>query len=151
MRAVVQRVSRAEVRVAGEVVGSIAQGLAVLVGVTHADTMADAEALAEKLAGLRIFADEAGAMNLALPEVGGSILVVSQFTLYGDARRGRRPSFTDAARPQLAESLVERVVSRLREAGLVVATGRFGTRMEVDLVNDGPVTLLLQTEGGRLV
>lgn len=151
MRAVVQRVSRAEVRVDGRPVGAVGSGLVVLVGVTFGDTEADAMALADKIAGLRIFADEKGAMNLSVSEVGGSALVVSQFTLYADARKGRRPSFTAAASPEVARALIDVVVSRLEEAGLVVATGEFGALMEVDLVNRGPVTIILETRDGRVV
>ncbi|MFP3913956.1 MAG: D-aminoacyl-tRNA deacylase [Actinomycetota bacterium] len=151
MRAVVQRVSRAEVRVEGDTVGAIGPGLLVLVGVSPGDSASDAGAIADKLVGLRIFPDEAGAMNLSLDDVGGAILVVSQFTLYGEVRRGRRPSFTGAAGPEVAEPLVEEMVERMRTAGVEVETGRFGAMMQVELVNDGPVTILLQTKGGRLV
>ena len=146
MRAVIQRVSRAAVRVDGVPVGAIGRGFLVLLGVTHADGRAEAEWLARKVAGLRVFEDDAGKMNLGLSEVGGDVLVVSQFTLYGDARKGRRPSFTDAARPEQAEPLVDYFASRLREEGLQVETGVFGAVMEVELVNDGPVTLWLDTE-----
>ena len=145
MRAVVQRVSRAAVRVDGEVVGAIERGFLVLVGATHGDGQAEADRLASKIAGLRVFEDEAGKMNLDLLSTGGAVLVVSQFTLYGDVRKGRRPSFTDAARPELAEPLVEYFADRLRAAGLKVETGRFGAHMQVELVNDGPVTLWLDT------
>ncbi len=153
MRAVVQRVSRAAVRSRTspdddhETVGSIGPGLAVLVGVTHDDTATQAEKLADKLWGLRIFDDADGVMNVAASEANGGagaeLLVVSQFTLYGDTSRGRRPSWIDAARPDVAEPLVERVVDRLRELGATVATGRFRTDMQVELVNDGPVTLVI--------
>jgi D-aminoacyl-tRNA deacylase len=146
LRAVIQRVSRAEVRVDGARVGAIERGFLVLLGVTHADRRAEADWLARKIAGLRIFEDDAGKMNLALPDVGGAVLLVSQFTLYGDARKGRRPSFTDAARPEQAEPLVDYFAARLREEGLRVETGVFGAMMEVELVNDGPVTLWLDTE-----
>lgn len=146
MRAVIQRVSRAEVRVDGVPVGAIEGGFLVLLGVTHADGWAEAEWLARKVAGLRIFEDEAGKMNLGLTDMGGAVLVVSQFTLYGDARKGRRPSFTDAARPEQAEPLVDYFAARLREEGLQVQTGVFGAVMEVELVNDGPVTLWLDTQ-----
>ena len=150
MRAVVQRVSEASVVVDGRVVGAIGRGLLVLLGVTHADGEAEAAALARKIAGLRIFEDAAGKFNLASNEVGGSVLVVSQFTLYGDARKGRRPSFTDAARPEQAEPLIRRFVQLLRDEGLPVQTGVFGALMAVHLVNDGPVTLWLDTaELGR--
>jgi D-tyrosyl-tRNA(Tyr) deacylase len=147
LRAVIQRVSRAAVRVAGVPVGAIGRGFLVLLGVTHADGRAEAEWLARKVAELRIFEDDAGKMNLGLTDVGGAVLVVSQFTLYGDARKGRRPSFTDAARPEQAEPLVDYFAARLREEGLRVETGAFGAMMEVELINDGPVTLWLDTEG----
>jgi D-tyrosyl-tRNA(Tyr) deacylase len=148
MRAVVQRVSRAAVssRVGGsewEVVGEIATGLAVLVGITHGDTAPQAQKLANKLAGVRVFDDDAGVMNLSVADVGGSLLVVSQFTLYGDTSRGRRPSWSLAAAPEVAEPLVDSVVAALRAMGLDVATGRFRTEMRVELVNDGPVTLVI--------
>ncbi len=145
MRAVVQRVSRAEVRVAGEVVGRVGRGLAVLVGVAAGDGEDEARLVADKVAALRIFEDEAGKMNRAVAEVGGAVLVVSQFTLLGDARKGNRPSFTAAAPPEAANALYERVCALLREKGLAVATGVFRAHMEVELVNDGPVTILLDT------
>ena len=148
MRAVVQRVSRGEVRVDGRVVGAIGTGLVVLIGVTFGDLEADARALADKIAGLRIFADDQGAMNLSVTDVG---LVVSQFTLYADARKGRRPSFTSAAPPDMARALIDVFVRRLEDAGLVVATGEFGALMDVDLTNHGPVTIILETQNGRLV
>lgn len=146
MRAVVQRVSRAEVRVAGEPVGTIGCGLLVLLGIATDDGEDDASALARKIAGLRVFRDEAGDMNRDLREVGGAVLVVSQFTLQGDARRGRRPSFAAAARPEQAEPLYERVLAELRREGLPTASGSFGAAMEVELVNDGPVTILLDSK-----
>ncbi|HYW52855.1 MAG TPA: D-aminoacyl-tRNA deacylase [Dongiaceae bacterium] len=146
MRAVIQRVSRASVTVDGRVAGAIERGLLALVGVAVDDADADADALAQKIAGLRVFDDRAGAMNLALADVHGAVLVVSQFTLLGDVRKGRRPSFITAARGELAERLYERVASRLRESGLHVATGIFGADMAVELVNDGPVTILLDTK-----
>jgi D-aminoacyl-tRNA deacylase len=146
LRAVVQRCSRACVRVDGEVVGEIGRGLVVLVGVGLQDSEADAAWLAEKLRGLRIFPDDEQNMNRSLEEVGGAVLVVSQFTLHGDARKGRRPSFIDAARPELAEPLVRAVADALRDAGVTVAEGRFGAMMDVELVNDGPVTILLDSE-----
>ncbi len=150
MRAVVQRVSQASVAVDGRVVGAIERGFLVLLGVTHGDGEAEAAALARKIAGLRIFEDVAGKFNLALSDVGGAVLVVSQFTLYGDARKGRRPSFTAAARPEQAEPLCDRFVDLLRGEGLRVQTGVFGAIMAVHLVNDGPVTLWLDTaELGR--
>ncbi len=145
MRAVVQRVSRASVAVAGELVGAIERGFLVLVGVAVDDGEADADALARKIAGLRIFDDPSGAMNLGLAEVGGAVLVVSQFTLLGDVRKGRRPSFVAAARGAPAQALYERVAAGLRAAGLPVGTGRFGADMAVELVNDGPVTILIDT------
>lgn len=146
MRAVVQRVTEARVKVAGKIVGEIGRGLMVLIGVSTNDTEVDAAWLADKLAGLRIFEDEDGKMNLACAEIGGSVLAVSQFTLLGDARQGRRPSFTMAARPELAEPLYEQVVSILRDRGLNVQTGQFRTEMKVELVNDGPVTMLLDSQ-----
>jgi len=145
MRAVVQRVTRAQVTVNGEVTGKIARGLLVLLGVTHLDTESDADYLADKIAGLRIFEDEAGKMNLSVRDVNGGILVVSQFTLYGDVRRGKRPSFDAAASPQQARTLYEYFVERIRSLGLSCATGRFQERMQVELVNDGPVTILLDS------
>lgn len=151
MRAVVQRVTRAAVRVGDEVVGAIGSGLLVLVGVTGEDTGRDADLVASKLVGLRIFPDDSQAMNRSVHEAGGAVLIVSQFTLYADTRRGRRPSFTAAANPQVAEPLVERVVVGVRQAGIEVQSGRFGARMAVELVNDGPVTVLVETHRGRLV
>ena len=147
----VQRVSSAQVTVDGESVGEITGGLLVLVGATHDDTVADARAVAAKIAGLRILADRAGKMNLSLLDTGGEALVVSQFTLYGDVRKGRRPSFVKAARPDPAQILVDEVVAELRRRGVPVATGRFGAMMEVSLTNDGPVTIVLETGGGRVV
>lgn len=145
MRAVVQRVSQAQVTVGEEVTGKIGRGLLVLVGVGQNDTEADADYLAEKIAGLRIFEDGQGKMNLALADVGGSVLAVSQFTLYGDVRRGKRPSFDAAAPPQLARVLYESFVAKIRSQGLICATGRFQELMQVHLVNDGPVTILLDS------
>lgn len=144
MRAVVQRVSRASVVVAGETVGAISGGLCVLIGVTHGDSPADADALAQRLATLRVFEDDDAKMNRSVLDVGGSVLVVSQFTLYADASRGRRPSFTNAAPGPVAEPLVDRVVEALRALQVTVATGRFGADMAVALVNDGPVTILME-------
>jgi D-tyrosyl-tRNA(Tyr) deacylase len=144
MRALVQRVTRASVTVEGEVVGAIGAGLCVLVGVTHDDDEAAAARLAQKLWGLRILADDAGLMNLSVADTGGELLVISQFTLYGDTRKGRRPSYVAAARPEQAEPLVDEVVGALRGLGASVQTGRFGADMQVDLVNDGPVTLLVE-------
>lgn len=144
MKALLQRVSHASVTVDGAIVGQIGRGFCVLLGVTHSDTQAEAEWLANKIAGLRLFEDEAGKMNLGLSDVGGAVLVVSQFTLYGDARKGRRPSFTDAAPPEIAEPLVDYLVEQLRGHGLTVATGVFGAMMQVEIHNDGPVTLLIE-------
>ena len=144
MRAVVQRVSEAAVRVDGEVVGAIGAGLCVLVGVTHEDTVDAARALAAKLWNLRIMADDDGVMNRSVAETTGEVLVVSQFTLYGNTERGRRPSWIDAARPEVAEPLVDEVVAALRSLGATVATGRFRTEMQVSLINDGPATILLE-------
>jgi D-tyrosyl-tRNA(Tyr) deacylase len=144
MRALVQRVTRASVTVDGEVVGSIGRGLCALVGVTHADDAAAADKLARKLWELRIFPDDDGVMNRPVADVGGHVLVVSQFTLYADTRKGRRPSWIDAARPEHAEPLVDAVVAALGARGAVVATGVFRADMKVDLVNDGPVTLMLE-------
>ena len=141
----VQRVSRAEVRVGGKATGTVGRGLAVLLGVAREDGEEDARQLADKVAALRIFEDPAGKMNLALAEVGGGVLVVSQFTLLGDARKGNRPSFVDAAPPEAANALYERFCALLREKGLAVATGVFRAEMEVELVNDGPVTILLDS------
>lgn len=145
MRALVQRVSRALVTVEGEVTGSIATGLVALVGVTHGDDDQAAVKLADKLVHLRVFDDGSGRMNRSVADIGGSVLVVSQFTLYGDARKGRRPSYADAAPPELAEPLIDRVAERVAEQGVGLATGRFRTSMQVELVNDGPVTLLIET------
>jgi len=144
MRALVQQVTRARVAVDGEEVGAIGPGLCVFVGVTHDDTPAHAEKLAAKVWNLRIFNDDAGAMNLSVADVGGAILAVSQFTLYGDTSRGRRPSWISAARPEQAEPLVDAFVAALRSLGAEVAIGRFRTDMEVELVNDGPTTLMLE-------
>ena len=144
MRIVLQRVSRASVRISGRQVGAIETGFLLLAGFTHSDTPAQAVWMAEKVAGLRIFSDPAGKMNLGLAEVGGAVLVVSQFTLYGDSAKGRRPSFIDAARPELAIPLYERFCAELRGRGLRVETGEFGAEMQVELVNDGPVTLILE-------
>lgn len=145
MRAVVQRVSRAKVTVAGEVVGEIGMGLLVLLGVGEEDRPDDAEYLAEKIVGLRIFPDDEGKMNRSLTEVGGGLLAVSQFTLYGDCRKGRRPSFVAAARPEQAVELYQAFVAEVRGRGIPAATGRFQEHMDVELVNDGPVTLLLDS------
>ena len=144
MRALLQRVSRAEVRVEGAVVGRIERGLLVLIGLTASDTDQDVDWMADKVCDLRIFGDDQGKMNLSVVETGGAVLAVSQFTLYGDAHTGRRPSFIAAARPEVAEPLYERFVARVRARGIAVQTGRFGAMMDVELVNDGPVTLWLE-------
>jgi len=144
MRGLVQRVTTASVTVGEEEVGRIGPGLCVLVGVTHDDDAATARRLADRIWGLRIMADEAGVMNRSVADTTGQVLVISQFTLYGDTRKGRRPSWIDAARPEQAEPLVDEVVAELRRLGATVATGRFGADMAVALVNDGPVTLLLE-------
>jgi D-aminoacyl-tRNA deacylase len=146
MRAVVQRVREAAVRIRGEEVGRIGVGLLVFLGVGRLDAVADVQVMAEKVANLRIFPDADDKMNLSIVEIGGEALVVSQFTLWGDCRKGRRPSFTGAAPPEVAKCLYEAFVQRLRDCGLVVQTGRFQEMMEVSLVNDGPVTLLLDTQ-----
>jgi D-tyrosyl-tRNA(Tyr) deacylase len=145
MRAVVQRVSRAKVLVNGDVAGGIGRGLLVLLGVGAGDTRVDADYLAEKIVGLRIFEDAGGKMNLAVPEIEGAVLAVSQFTLYGDVRRGKRPSFDGAADPQVARELYEYFVGKIRAAGLRCETGRFQETMQVELVNEGPVTILLDS------
>jgi len=145
MRAVVQRVRRAKVTVNGEITGEIGLGLLVLLAVGAGDTRAEADYLAEKTIGLRIFEDAGGKMNLSVGEVGGAVLVVSQFTLYGDVRRGKRPSFDSAAAPDVARDLYEYFVERVRGAGLRCETGRFQETMRVELVNDGPVTILLDS------
>lgn len=144
MRLILQRVSSARVRVDDRVAGEAGEGLLLLVGFTHADTVEQVTWMADKVVGLRIFRDDEGKMNRSLDEVGGSALVVSQFTLYGDAQKGRRPSFIDAARPEVAIPLYERFVLELRARGVQVQTGEFGAMMQVELVNDGPVTLFLE-------
>jgi D-tyrosyl-tRNA(Tyr) deacylase len=144
MRVLLQRVSRGEVRVGGRVTGRIERGFVALVGFTATDGDAEVEWMADKVTGLRLFSDAEGKMNLSLADVGGAVLVVSQFTLYGDASKGRRPSFIDAARPEQAIPLYERFISLLRAGGTQVATGEFGAMMDVELVNDGPVTLWLE-------
>jgi D-tyrosyl-tRNA(Tyr) deacylase len=144
MRVLLQRVSRAEVRVGDRVTGRIGRGYLLLVGLTHADTEPTLTWMADKVIGLRLFADAEDKMNLSLGDVGGALLVVSQFTLYGNAEKGRRPSFIDAARPEVAVPLYERFVALLRERGVQVETGEFGAMMDVELVNDGPVTLWLE-------
>ena len=145
MRAVVQRVSHAQVTVNDEVTGKIGRGLVVLLAVAHTDTESDADYLADKVAGLRIFEDEAGKINLAAADVNASLLVISQFTLYGDVRRGKRPSFDGAAPPQVARELYEYFVDKIRAAGLRCETGRFQEMMQVELVNEGPVTILIDS------
>ena len=151
MRAVVQRVKEASVSVDGHVVGEIGHGLLVLAGVGAADGEPDVAALADKVAGLRIFRDGEGRMNQSVLDVGGAVLLVSQFTLLADVRRGRRPSFTAAASPDLAEPLIETLAAALRSHGIEVAEGRFGSMMDVSLVNDGPVTIVIDTVDGRVV
>ena len=146
MRAVVQRARRASVRVEGETIGEIGPGLVVLVGAGQRDSDRDVAWLVGKIAGMRIFRDDEGRMNRSVVDCGGSVLAISQFTLYGDCRKGRRPSFADALAPEPAQGLYDRFVAGLREAGLTVATGRFGAMMDVELINDGPVTLLLDSE-----
>lgn len=144
MRVLLQRVSRAEVRVGERVTGRIGRGYLLLVGLTHADTEATLTWMADKVVGLRLFGDAEDKMNLSLADVGGALLVVSQFTLYGNVEKGRRPSFIDAARPEAAVPLYERFIVLLRERGVQVETGEFGAMMDVELVNDGPVTLWLE-------
>ena len=146
MRVVLQRVDRASISVQGEFVASIGRGFLLLAGVGHDDTPEQARRLAEKISTLRVFPDESGKMNLALGDVGGEVLVVSQFTLYADLRKGRRPSWTDAAEPGIAVELVEALATELEERGLPVGRGMFGADMQVELVNDGPVTLLFDTD-----
>lgn len=146
MRALVQRVSHARVVIDGAVAGEIERGLLILLGITHTDTVEDARWLAEKVATLRIFADDEGKMNRDLIEVDGAALIVSQFTLYGDARKGRRPSFVAAAGPDVAIPLYEAFINGVKALGIPVATGRFGAMMQVELVNDGPVTLMVESK-----
>jgi D-tyrosyl-tRNA(Tyr) deacylase len=146
MRAVVQRVIKASVSVEDATVGTIGLGLLLLLGVNRTDTLASADYIVDKLLGLRIFDDQGGRMNLNVREVGGAVLVVSQFTLYGDVRRGKRPSFDDAARPEQARSLYEYVVGKIREEGIECSTGEFQAMMHVTLVNDGPVTILIDSD-----
>ncbi len=145
MRAVIQRVSSAQVTVDGQVVGQIERGFLVLVGITHSDGEAEARTLARKIVGLRVFEDDGGKMNLSLADVGGAVLAVSQFTLYGDVRKGRRPSFIDAARPEQAEPLYQRFCQLLAAEGVAVAQGVFQAHMQIALVNDGPVTIWMDT------
>jgi len=145
MRAVVQRVSSSKVTVDGELTGKIDKGLLVLLGVTHEDTSKDVDYIIDKVLNLRIFEDENEKMNLSLKDVCGELLVVSQFTLYGDCRKGRRPSFSNAARPEVATKLYEEFIDKARKEGIVTQTGMFGAHMMVDLTNDGPVTILLES------
>jgi D-aminoacyl-tRNA deacylase len=144
MRVVLQRVSKASVTIGGRVAGAIGQGFCLLVGFTHGDTGEQVDWMAEKVVGLRLFSDAEGKMNLGLSEVQGALLVISQFTLYGDTAKGRRPSFIEAARPETAIPLYERFLAALRERGLEVASGEFGADMQVEIHNDGPVTLILE-------
>ena len=146
MRAVVQRVSQARVLIDGALVGQVEQGLLILLGVTHEDTPQAASWLADKIVGLRIFNDADGKMNRSVADVGGGVLVVSQFTLYGDCRKGRRPSFIDAAGPEIAIPLYETFVNAVKALGIPTATGRFGAMMQVELINDGPVTLIVDSK-----
>ena len=146
MRALIQRVSQARVRVGGEIVGEIGPGLLALLGITHDDSVTKAKWLAEKIASLRVFGDADGKMNLSVEDTAGAVLVVSQFTLYGDARKGRRPSFIQAAGPDVAIPLYEAFINALKALGIPTATGQFGAMMQVELVNDGPVTLMVETE-----
>lgn len=146
MRIVLQRVSRATVTIDGRMAGAIGRGFCLLVGFTHADTGAEVDWMVDKVAGLRLFADAEGKMNLGLEEVGGGVLVVSQFTLYGDTQKGRRPSFITAARPEVAIPLYERFVAGLGARGLQVETGEFGAMMQVEIHNDGPVTLVIDRD-----
>lgn len=146
MRALLQRVRSGQVTVAGDIVGQIDKGFVILLGITHTDTPAQAEWLANKISGLRLFEDAEGKMNLGLDEISGQVLAVSQFTLYGEVKRGKRPSFSHAARPEQAEPLYEHFVTTLRQKGIHVETGIFGAMMQVDIHNDGPVTLLLEKD-----
>lgn len=146
MRVILQRSKQASVTVDGERVGAIDSGFVLLVGITHGDTEQDAAYVAKKIAGLRLFEDGAGKMNLSIEEAGGSILSISQFTLYGDVRKGRRPSFTEAARPEAAEPLWLKFNEELRACGLIVETGVFGAMMDVELINDGPVTMIVESK-----
>jgi len=151
LKAVVQRVKEANVTVNGEIVGKIDKGLLVLLGVTHGDTEQDIDVIANKLVNLRIFEDDEQKMNLSLLDVGGSVLSVSQFTLYGDIRKGRRPSFVNAAEPTFAEEMYEKFNEKVRSYDIHVETGSFGAMMEVSLINDGPVTFVIETIDGKLV
>ncbi|MBN2641882.1 MAG: D-tyrosyl-tRNA(Tyr) deacylase [Victivallales bacterium] len=146
MRALLQRVSSAIVKIDGQVSGQISHGLLIFLGVTHSDTEQNCEFLADKCAGLRIFKDEQDKMNLSLLDVGGAALIVSQFTLYADSRKGRRPGYTDAALPEQAEALYEKFIEAVRNKGVKVETGRFGADMQVEIHNDGPVTLMVESK-----
>jgi D-tyrosyl-tRNA(Tyr) deacylase len=150
VRIVLQRVSRATVTVDGSVAGSIGPGLLLLVGIEPSDTEEDIEGAVEKVINIRVFPDQDGRMNLSLAETGGSVLVVSQFTLLGDVRKGRRPSYVGAAPPEMAEPMIDGMVDRLRKAGVHTETGRFGAAMEVELVNSGPVTLVMSIDRGKV-
>jgi D-aminoacyl-tRNA deacylase len=150
VRIVLQRVSRATVTVAGSVAGSIGPGLLVLAGIEPSDTTADVERAVEKIADTRVFPDQAGKMNLSLRDTGGSVLLVSQFTLLGDAKKGRRPSYVAAAPPDIARPMIDQLAEGLRQAGIHTETGIFGAAMEVELVNTGPVTLVMSIAGGRV-
>ena len=149
MRVLIQRVTEASVSIDGAIVGKIGKGMLILLGVKVGDTQAEADFLADKCLGLRIFSDAEGKMNLALNDVQGEILVVSQFTLYGDARKGRRPSYIEAAQPPVSEPLYEYFVEKLRQSGIKVETGRFGADMAVSLINDGPVTLIIEKDNTK--
>ncbi|HEY5890793.1 MAG TPA: D-aminoacyl-tRNA deacylase [Acidimicrobiia bacterium] len=151
MKVVLQRVSRAAVTVARKEVGSIGPGLCLLVGVGPDDTGADIAVAVDKIAGLRVFPDTSGQMNRSVVDTGGGVLVISQFTLFADVSRGRRPSFSDAGPPETARELIDEMVGGLRDRGIEVATGRFGAKMEVELVNDGPVTLMLEIRNGKVL
>ena len=150
MRVVVQRVARASLKIDGEPAGEIGPGLVVLAGFRDADTDAELDWMAQRVLGLRVFPDDAGNMNRSLEEINGGVVVVPNFTLYGDCRKGRRPSFTDAARPELASPLYDRFLARMRAGGLPVVAGSFGAHMHVELVNDGPITLVIDRENGSL-
>lgn len=151
MRAVIQRSKGANVKVDGEIIGEIDQGLVILLGITHEDSVADIEAIVNKIIHLRIFEDDKQKLNLSLKEMDGSILSISQFTLYADIRKGRRPSFTKAAPPEQAEPLYNLFNKKLREEDIHVATGKFGAMMDVELINDGPVTIIIETESGKII
>lgn len=151
MRAVIQRAKRANVKVDGEIIGEIEQGIVVLLGITHEDTEADLDVLINKMIHLRIFEDEEQKMNLSLKDMAGSILSISQFTLYADIRKGRRPSFTKAADPEKAEKLYDLFNEKLRRENIHVETGKFGAMMDVELINDGPVTIIMETELGKII